>query len=138
MRPTWPQYFLELAATVSTRSTCPRAAVGTVIVDPYSHQILCTGYNGSICGEKHCSDVGCDLENDHCVRAVHSEANAIAQAASAGISIDGATAYVTHKPCWGCYKLLVNAGVTNIRYEQFYGTTYAESDRCTMMQRSRK
>lgn len=109
---------MEIARTVATRSTCPRAAVGAVLVR--ESRILTTGYNGAPRGVAHCSDVGCTIVNDHCARATHAEANAIVQAALHGISVSGSTAYCTHQPCVNCSKLLISAGVCTIVYDADY------------------
>ena len=74
-------------------------------------QILATGYNGAPPMADHCDDVGHMMKAGHCIRTVHAEANAIAQAAKNGTSIAGATAYVTHKPCHHCANLLACAGI---------------------------
>lgn len=134
-RPSWGQYWLEIAQAVSTRSTCPRAAVGAVLVTE-DHQLLVAGYNGSLPGERHCIDsgVGCHIEHDHCVRTVHAEANAVAQAAKLGVCLAGSIAYVTHRPCWPCYRLLVSAGVEWIKYRDDYGPLdYTPVERCRML-----
>ncbi len=117
-RVSWDTYFMNIAFMVATRSTCPRKSVGAVIVR--NHAILSTGYNGSMAGAPHCTDVGCMMENDHCVATIHAEANAIIHAARHGIPMDGATIYVTASPCWNCFKMLVNSGVTRICYGEFY------------------
>ena len=114
----WDEYFMNIAEVVASRSTCPRKYVGAVIVR--YRTILSTGYNGSIRGMPHCSDVGHMMENDHCVATIHAEANAILQAAKNGVMIDGATLYVTASPCWNCFKASVNAGVVRICYGEFY------------------
>jgi dCMP deaminase len=108
------EYFLRIALEVATRATCNRKLVGTVLVRD-GHQ-LATGYNGSIAGLAHCDDVGHMMEDGHCVRTIHSEMNAIIQAARHGVSIEGSTAYVTWRPCWSCFKSLANAGVKRIVY----------------------
>ncbi len=117
-RASWDEYFMSIAQVVATRSTCPRKYVGSVIVK--NRTILSTGYNGSIRGMPHCSDVGHMMEDDHCVATIHAEANAIIQAARNGVMIDGATNYVTASPCWICFKQLANAGVVRICYGEFY------------------
>jgi len=117
-RPSWHQYFMKLAQTVSERATCDRAKVGCVIVK--NKQILSTGYNGSAPGEPHCNMVGHLMIDDHCRRTVHGEHNALLQAAKHGISVDGAVAYITHFPCWGCYLALVTAGIEHIYYATKY------------------
>ncbi len=118
MRPGWDEYFMQIAHTVATRATCPRASVGAVLVR--EHRILTTGYNGAPRGVAHCTEVGCTIVDDHCVRATHAEANAIVQGALHGIELQGATAYCTHQPCVGCSKLLISAGVTKIVYDLAY------------------
>ena len=117
-RPSWDIYFKKLAEVVSTRSTCNRKMVGAVIVR--DRNILATGYNGSIRGLEHCTEVGCMMENGHCVRTVHAEANAITQAAKHGTRVDGATVYVTASPCWNCFKLLANSGIKRICFSELY------------------
>lgn len=118
MRPGWDEYFMEIARTVATRATCPRASVGCVLTR--GHRILTTGYNGAPRGVAHCTEVGCTLSNDHCLRATHAEANAVVQGALYGIAVDGAVAYCTHQPCVNCSKLLISAGVTKIVYQTAY------------------
>ena len=117
-RVSWDQYFMNIAREVSTRSTCDRKHVGAVIVR--DKMILATGYNGSIRGLPHCDDVGHDMEDGHCVRTVHAEANAICQAAKNGARIDGSGIYVTASPCWSCFRLIGNAGINRIVFGEFY------------------
>ena len=117
-RVSWDRYFMNLALEAATRSTCPRKHVGAVIVRDKA--ILSTGYNGSIRGASHCDDVGCLMENDHCVRTVHAEANAIVQAARNGTALDGAEIYVTASPCFNCFKLIANAGIRTVYFGELY------------------
>jgi dCMP deaminase len=117
-RVSWDEYFMNIARTVATRATCDRKFVGSVIVR--DRIILATGYNGSIRGLPHCDEEGHLMEDGHCVRTVHAEANAIVQAARSGVRIDGADVYVTASPCWGCFRLLANAGVRRIVFGEFY------------------
>jgi len=117
-RASWDEYFMQIAQVVASRSTCPRKYVGAVIVR--DRTILSTGYNGSIRGMPHCSDVGHMMEAGHCVATIHAEGNAIIQAAKNGVMIDGATVYVTASPCWICFKQLANAGIKRICYNEFY------------------
>ena len=98
----WDSYFMNIARVVSSRATCPRRYVGAVIVRDKT--ILSTGYNGSIRGMPHCTEVGHMMENGHCVATIHAELNAIVQAARNGVRIDGATIYVTASPCWTCFR----------------------------------
>jgi len=117
-RVTWDRYFMNLAVQAATRSTCPRKHVGAVIVRDKT--ILSTGYNGSIRGAPHCTEVGCLMENEHCVRTVHAEANALVQAARHGVLLEGAEIYVTASPCFNCFKLIANAGIRVVHYGEFY------------------
>jgi dCMP deaminase len=117
-RASWDEYFMNIAKEVATRSTCDRKFVGAVIVRDRS--ILATGYNGSIRGLAHCDEEGHLMEEGHCVRTVHAEANAIVQAARNGVRIDGASIYVTASPCWGCFRLIANGGIVRIVFGEFY------------------
>jgi len=118
MRPDWDSYFMKIAYAVSERSTCDRAYVGCVLVR--DKRILTTGFNGSPAGQSHCEEVGHLFVDDHCVRTIHAETNAIIQAALHGVSTKGAICYVTHLPCINCTKALINAGVTRIVYSVAY------------------
>lgn len=117
-RLSWDDYFMQVAQIVATRATCPRKSVGCVLVR--DRMIISTGYNGAIRGMPHCADVGCMMENDHCVAVIHAELNSIIQAARNGVVIEGADCYVTASPCWNCFKALANAGVKRIVYGEFY------------------
>ncbi|MDX2021053.1 MAG: cytidine/deoxycytidylate deaminase family protein [Deltaproteobacteria bacterium] len=117
-RVSWDQYFMNIAAVTASRSTCPRKFVGAVIVRDKT--ILSTGYNGSIRGMPHCSEVGHMMDNGHCVATIHAEANAIIQAAKNGVTIEGGDIYVTASPCWNCFKQIANAGIKRIVYGEFY------------------
>jgi dCMP deaminase len=122
-RPSWDDYFLDVAFVVATRSTCNRAHVGAVLVR--DRRILTTGYNGAPAGLPHCDDVGHLMVAGHCVRALHAEQNAIIQAALHGVSIGGATAYVTHQPCLTCSKMLIQAGIRRVVYAGNYPDEYS-------------
>jgi len=109
---------MNIAQEVATRSTCDRKHIGAVIAR--GKTILATGYNGSIRGLKHCDEAGHEMENDHCVRTVHAEANAIVQSARHGIRLEDSEIFVTASPCYNCFKLIANAGITKIYYGEFY------------------
>ncbi len=113
-RPAWDDYFMEITFQVARRSTCPRAAVGAVIVR--DKRILTTGYNGAPTGLPHCTEVGCLMVGGHCVRTLHAEQNAIIQAALHGVDVSGSTIYVTHQPCLTCAKMIINAGIVRVVY----------------------
>lgn len=114
----WMEYFMNIAEQVATRSTCDRRHVGAVIVR--DRTILSTGYNGSLPRTPHCDDAGHDMENGHCVRTVHAEANAIAQAAKNGVRLEGSEIFVTSSPCLTCFKLVANSGIKVVYYKEFY------------------
>ena len=120
-RDSWDEYFMRIASQVASRATCDRKRVGAIIVR--NRFILSSGYNGSIPGLDHCDDVGHMMVHGHCVRTVHSEANAICQAARNGVCVGGATLYVTASPCFDCFKLCASAGITAIVYGEYYGDT---------------
>ena len=116
----WDVYFMNIAQASAERSTCDRAHVGAVLVR--NNRILATGYNGSVSGMPHCDDVGHDMVNGHCIRTIHAEVNAIVQCAIYGVSSKGATLYCTHYPCYNCAKIIVNAGIERIVFQNWYGT----------------
>ncbi|MFO7446562.1 MAG: cytidine/deoxycytidylate deaminase family protein [Ignavibacteriaceae bacterium] len=111
-RPSWDEYFLKLAMLASERATCPRMHCGCVLVK--DRFVLATGYNGSLPGHPHCEDVGCLVVDNHCVRTNHAEINALVQAAVHGISVKGATAYITNMSCTTCAKALIAAGIVRV------------------------
>lgn len=123
-----------MAKLAATRSTCLAFPVGAVIVK--DRQVLATGYNGSPSGSVHCTAQGfcypglssCDASKILPSRAVHAEANAIAQAAKHGISTQGATIYVTLEPCIACLKLVISAGIREI----FYETDFNSGEKATV------
>lgn len=134
IRPTWDEYFLELAHSVSKRATCDRGRSGCVIVR--DKQILVTGYVGSPRGLPHCDDVGHFFKKvihedgsitQHCVRTVHAEQNAISQAARMGIALDKSTLYCRMTPCRTCAMLIINCGIERVVCEKKYHTA-AESE----------
>ncbi len=113
-RISWQEYFSELARLVSKRSPCHRLHVGCVLVK-HNH-IISTGYNGFLPGAAHESIV----MDGHEQATVHAEMNAVADCARRGVSVDGATAYITHYPCINCFKALVAAGVKEVFYLEDY------------------
>jgi dCMP deaminase len=125
-RPSWDEYFLQLALQAATRSTCLRRQVGAVLVR--DKRVLATGYNGAPRGTSHCLDIGClreqlgipSGERHELCRAIHAEQNAIIQSSVHGVAIDGAALYCTHHPCILCAKMLINCGVGEIHYLEGY------------------
>ena len=117
-RPSWDQYFMGFAVAASKRATCDRKHVGAVIV--LNRQVVATGYNGSAMGLPHCDDEGHDMEDGHCVRTIHAEMNALAQAAKRGASMEGSTIYSNASPCWSCFRVLVNAGIKRYVFSEIY------------------
>lgn len=126
-RPGWDQYFMQVAELAATRSTCLRRQVGAVIVK--DKHIVATGYNGAPRGVPHCEEQGGCLrqklgipsgERHELCRALHAEQNAIIQAATLGVSIEGASIYITHQPCIICAKMIINAGMDRIVVREGY------------------
>lgn len=117
-RPSWDEYFMATAFLIATRSACQRLNVGCVIVSKGTHKnrIIAAGYNGFLPGAPHISRV----DNDHEQSTVHAEQNAISDAARRGVSLSESTAYITHFPCIVCAKLLVAAGVNEIKFHFDY------------------
>jgi len=114
----WDQFFMAQCFLISTRSTCTRLAVGATIVR--DKRIIAGGYNGSIAGGDHCIDKGCYVIDNHCVRTIHAEMNAILQCAKFGVPTEGAEIYVTHFPCLQCTKAIIQAGIKGIFYAEDY------------------
>jgi dCMP deaminase len=125
----WDKRFMEMARLVSGWSSCfqPNREIGAVIVR--DKRVMTTGYNGAPQGIRTCKERG------ECLRrklnipsgtrteicyAIHAEQNAVIQAAKLGVSIDGGTCYCTHQPCSVCARILVNAGIKRIVYDQGY------------------
>ncbi len=126
-RPSWDDYFMEVADAISKRATCDRGRSGCVIAR--DKQLLVTGYVGSPQGLPHCDDIGHQMKKvihedghitQHCVRTVHAEQNAICQAAKRGISIDKATLYCRMTPCRTCAMLIINCGIVRVVCENRY------------------
>ncbi len=126
-RPSWDEYFMEVAKAIAKRATCDRGRSGCVIAK--DKQILATGYVGSPIGMPHCDEVGHlmkkvihddDTISQHCMRTVHAEQNAICQAAKRGISIDGGTVYCKMTPCRTCAMLIINCGIKRVVCEKKY------------------
>ncbi len=120
-RPSWDEYFMSIADMVGTRGTCDRGRSGCIIVK--DKHVLVTGYVGSPAGLAHCDEAGHEMhkvthddgsESMHCIRTIHAEQNAIAQAARMGIPLDGGTVYCKMVPCYVCAKILMNAGIVRI------------------------
>ena len=145
-RPSWNEYFMLLAKIVSTRSTCNSRPIGAVLVK--QNQILATGYAGAMPGVEHCTDQPnladgspfcfrrvcgvADVDKYNFCRSTHAEANAIAQAARNGTSIEGATLYVTLAPCYVCLKLIATAKIKAVYYEHPYDSSTPERDQFWM------
>ncbi len=150
-RPGWDAYFMGIAREVATRGTCDRLRVGAVIVrtegdprDDYSYNaagrrvdmrgaraghIIATGYNGAPRGLPHCDDVGHEMEHGHCVRVIHSEVNALLQAARIGSAVNGAVLYCTASPCYNCAKQVAQAGIARV----VYGAAYRDQQHLALL-----
>ena len=128
-RPSWDEYFMEMAHLVSKRATCLRRKVGAVLVK--DKRILATGYNGAPSGLKHCIDIGCLREKlkipsgqrHELCRGLHAEQNVILQAALHRVGTKASTLYITNQPCVICAKMLINGGVRRIVIREDYPDT---------------
>jgi len=133
-RVSWDDYFLNIANVTKTRSTCLRRQVGAVVVSQ-DKTILTTGYNGAPKRCKHCDETGCmrqvlkipSGERHEICRAAHAEMNAVAQAASKGICLEGSTIYITNAPCVICAKIMINAGIKKVVYSDPYPDSLAKT-----------
>ena len=122
-RPSWDEYFLQLAELVATRSTCLRRQVGAVLVK--NKRIISTGYNGAPTGLAHCNEVGClraelnipSGQRYEICRGTHAEQNAIVNAAYYGVSTLGSVLYCTTQPCVACARMIINAGITQVTHQ---------------------
>jgi dCMP deaminase len=131
-RPSWDDYFMDICRLVATRSTCLRRQVGAIIVN--KRRILSTGYNGAPKDLPHCLDIGClrekfnvpSGERHELCRGLHAEQNAIIQAATSGVSIEGAVLYSTHYPCSLCVKMILNASIQTVYYLEGYPDTLSK------------
>jgi len=120
VRPSWDEYFIDIARLVSKRSTCLRRKVGAIIVK--QRRVLATGYNGTPTNITHCEETGCLRESlgipsgqrHELCRGLHAEQNALLQASLYGISLEGASLYCTTQPCVICVKMLINAGIKEV------------------------
>ncbi|MBU9722527.1 MULTISPECIES: ComE operon protein 2 [Bacillaceae] len=117
-RISWNQYFMAQSHLLALRSTCSRLMVGATVVR--DKRIIAGGYNGAISGGVHCIDDGCYVIDDHCVRTIHAEVNALLQCAKFGVPTEGAEIYVTHFPCLNCCKALIQAGIRKVYYAADY------------------
>ena len=115
-RKSWDEYFMDIAFQVAGRSTCTRRSVGAVIVK--DKRIKGTGYNGSPAGLPHCIDEGCAMINEHCVRCIHAEPNALLECSPE--ERKDAILYVTDRPCPECQKLIVTSGITRVVFARDY------------------
>lgn len=119
MRPSWNEYFMNIATLTAKRSTCKRKSVGAVLVK--DNNIIATGYNGSLSGAPHCIDTDCIMQDGHCIATIHAEVNAVLAAAKNGVSTVGSVIYCNVEPCINCYKIIHQAGITKIYYKESYG-----------------
>ena len=127
VRPSWDEYFMNIAKIVGSRGTCDRGRSGCVIVR--DRRILVTGYVGSPAGLPHCDESGHEMSelvdddgrrSEHCIRTIHAEQNAIAQAAQIGTAINDSTIYCKMTPCYTCAKIINNAGIKRVVAEMDY------------------
>ncbi len=130
MRPSWDEYFMEVATVVARRATCLHRQIGAILVK--DKHILTTGYNGAPAGLAHCLDMACARdrvpsgERQELCRGLHAEQNSLIQAARHGIAVAGATLYCTTEPCSLCTKMLINAGIVRVVFRDPYSDPMAQ------------
>lgn len=130
-RPSWDEYFLELADMIGSRGTCDRGRAGCIITK--DKRILSTGYVGSPVGLQHCDEVGHEMhtvtnedgvQSRHCIRTAHAEQNAINNAARIGVAIEGGTMYCKMIPCYKCAQSIINSGIIRVvALKDYHGAT---------------
>lgn len=113
-RPSWDEYFKEIVQVTAKRSPCDRLQVGCLLVK--DNRIVSQGYNGFLPGCEHISIV----RDGHEQATVHAEQNAISDCAKRGVSCEGCTVYITHYPCIICCRILLAAGIKQIKYINDY------------------
>ncbi len=123
-RPSWDEYFMGITRLAASRSTCLRRNIGAVITK--NNRIISTGYNGAPSGMKHCLELGClrdklkipsGTRHEIC-RGLHAEQNALMFAQ--GADLNDAILYCTTQPCVVCTKLIIQAGISTVVYENDY------------------
>jgi dCMP deaminase len=133
-RPSWDDYFMNIAREVARRSNCMKRHVAAVVVK--DKRIISTGYNGTPRGTTNCDEGGCKRCNAYgksgaglgdCVCS-HAEENAIVQAAFHGVSLKGATIYSTFSPCIMCTKMIINSGIKEVVYNLDYPLPSSATD----------
>ncbi len=113
-RPTWDEYFKEIAYITAKRSSCEKLNVGCLFIK--DNRIIAQGYNGYISGCNHKSII----KDGHNIATIHAEQNTITDCAKRGVSCYNSTAYITHYPCFNCMKLMVSSGINSIKYMEDY------------------
>jgi dCMP deaminase len=127
MRPSFDDYFMSIAYLIASRATCDRKHVGAILVK--DKRIIATGYNGSAAGMPHCDETKPPHELKEiegrlsCVRTLHAESNAIDQA---GSDSRYSVLYTTVIPCFDCAKRIVNAGILQVVYAEYYASRSTE------------
>jgi len=113
------EYICKITEVVASKSTCNRAIVGAVFVNE-DFEVRATGYNGAPRGFKDCGEIGHLIENEHCVRTIHAEQNAIIQAAKNGTRLQGTILYSTYSPCYTCAKMIANLRIRKVMFKKLY------------------
>jgi dCMP deaminase len=125
-RPSWDEYFMNIAKVVASRSNCMKRKVAAIIVR--DKRVISTGYNGTPRGTRNCNEGGCPRCNnlatsgtalDECLCS-HGEENAIVQASYHGTSLKDSVIYTTFAPCLQCCKMIINSGIREVIYNMDY------------------
>jgi dCMP deaminase len=125
-RPSWDEYFMNIAKVVASRSNCIKRKVAAIIVK--DKRVISTGYNGTPRGTRNCNEGGCPRCNSLAVSGTnleeclcsHGEENAIVQASYHGVSLKDAVIYTTFAPCLQCAKMIINSGIREVIYNMDY------------------
>lgn len=119
--------YMRMATVWAENSYCKRRQVGALLVK--DKMIISDGFNGTPSGfENVCEDENY-LTKPY---VLHAEANAITKVARSHNSSEDATMYVTCAPCIECAKLIIQAGIKRVVYNQ----KYRVMDGCDLLERA--
>ena len=119
MRPSRESIYMQMANLIAQRSRAIRRKVGAILVK--DKRIISEGYNGMPKGfNDECEHIK-DYQYVTNQEVLHAEANCILKLAKqGGTGSQGATLFVTTSPCVECAKLIIQAGITQVYYEEEY------------------
>lgn len=134
-RPSWDEYYMNIAEAVSLRGECIRRQIGAIIVK--DHSIVGEGYNGAPPGEKSCLEGACPRAESEApmnsnyaesgCHVIHAETNALLRTSWA--DMNDSTMYVTAEPCKDCWPKIRATGIRFVIYKNVYGNLVLKSIR---------